>query len=293
LFGQKALKRAGFSVPANPKAFNFGCQGPDFLLYHNFYPWKRDSRVSNLGNAIHKRHCGPFLMDLIQAGLQHVDMQEYIQGFVTHHILDRWTHPYIIYRSGDGKYKHQELEIIIDTILALRLEKIRTWKEPVTPHINLGKRLPRSWVRVMKHTARKHFPREAGSITGRDWQRAYRNMLHALRLFFDPYGIKLILTMGAIRPFRYKKPSPSVDYLNESLHAWVHPALPQERHRESFWSLWEKALNEAGSILRTVQACWQGENQWTLLKQQIGNLSYDTGKDCEANLLNKAYDPIV
>ena len=45
--------------------FSLGCQGPDFLFYHNFLPWKKDKKLIELGSRMHKDACGPFLLELI------------------------------------------------------------------------------------------------------------------------------------------------------------------------------------------------------------------------------------
>ncbi|MFC4077156.1 zinc dependent phospholipase C family protein [Salinithrix halophila] len=293
LFGRAALKHSGSPLPSDPNPFHLGCQGPDFLLYHHFWPWKRGHEVSSLGSAIHRDHCGPFLLDLIDAAVEHPGMRDYVSGFLTHYILDRRTHPYIVYRSGDGKYKHQKLEVIIDTLLAERLEGIRTWKTPVVPWIIIGSRFPRQWVEVLQWTALKHFPEEAGTISPEDWNQAYRDMLKALRFFFDPWGIKWLLTLGYISPFRYRPVHDGNDYLNERQTEWLHPAQPEEKHRESFLMLWESALTEASDLLQQTQAFWKRELSLETLSTHIGDLSYDTGKPSSSGMKNQIAEPIV
>ncbi|PTM60053.1 zinc dependent phospholipase C family protein [Desmospora activa] len=293
LFGRAALERAELPLPTDPIPFQLGCQGPDFLLYHNFWPWKRENHVNELGEAIHRRHCGPFLIDLIEACVDHPSIREYVYGFLTHHILDRRLHPYIVYHSGDGKYKHQKLEVIIDTLLAEGLQGIRTWRTPVYPRIDVGPTLPRQWVEILHFAARKHFPKESRAITPDTWNAAYRDMLKALRLFYDPWSIKSVLTLGSISPFRYRPIDSDTDYLNEREAEWIHPAQSDEKHRESFFTLWESALEECALLLCQTDAYWKGKLSLETLSQNIGNLSYDTGKPCDSGLKNRVAEPIV
>ncbi|SDX36257.1 Zinc dependent phospholipase C [Marininema mesophilum] len=293
LFGHIALKHADLPIPQDPRAFQLGCQGPDFLLYHNFWPWKFGKTVNNLGNEIHKRHCGPFLTDLIQAAGSHPDLEEYVSGFLTHHILDRHAHPYIVYRSGEGKHKHQQLEVYIDTLLAERLENIRTWKTPVVPRIDIGPRLPDHWSKIMHDIARKHFPSETAQIRPEDWNTAYNDMKKALGFFYDPSGIKLALTFGYIYPFRYRPLHDGVDYLNEQEREWLHPAVPTERHRERFMDLWDNALTETTHLLRLTYSYWKSDTSLEELSEQIGNISYDIGKPAQLNLQAQVAEPIV
>lgn len=293
LFGDRVRKRAGLSAPEDLRPFHLGCQGPDFLLYHNFWPWKRDASVSRLGGVIHRKHCGPFLMNLILAAAEHPGMRDYVAGFLTHHVLDRCTHPYIIYKSGDEKYKHQKLEVIIDTLLAQRLEGIQTWKTPVVPRIDIGDSLPRQWVEVLQGAAQKHFPEETESVLPEHWNEGYRDMKQALSIFFDPYGIKWLLTFGYISPFRYRPVRTHIDYLNESGEEWVHPILPTEKHQESFLALWEFALKEGTDLLKKTVSFWKDEASADDLLGALGNVSYDTGKDCSFKRGSRVAAPVV
>ncbi len=293
LFGREALSEAGFSEPKHWGPFELGCQGPDVLLYHNFWPWKRNDAVKRLGFAIHRNHCGPFLVDLIQAVGEHPGMRSYVAGFLTHHVLDRNTHPYIHYWAGYRRYKHQKLEVIIDTLLAERMEGIQTWKTPAFTRIDVGESLPRQWVEVLAGIAQQHFPQETEMVLPTHWNQAYQDMKRALRLFHDPLGIKWLLTFGKIGPFRYRPIRTDTDYLNESGREWSHPAIPGEKHRESFLDLWATALDEAALLLQQADSYWKGTLPLSTLEQTIGNISYDTGKACDANLTNHLAEPLV
>ncbi|SFS46899.1 zinc dependent phospholipase C family protein [Marininema halotolerans] len=293
IFGHAALKRADLPIPSDPRTFQLGCQGPDFLLYHNFWPWKFGNDVVELGNEIHKRQCGPFLVDLIQAAGNQPELEEYVAGFLTHHMLDRHTHPYIVYRSGEGKHKHQQLEVFIDTLLAERLGNIRTWKTPVVPRIDIGSKLPSSWVNTMHNIARIHFPKETARVRPEDWSQAYDDMKKALRFFYDPWGIKLVLTFGYIYPFRYRPLRDGVDYLNEQEREWLHPAVPTERHRERFMTLWENALAETATLLRLIHLYWKSDTSIEEVSEKLGDISYDIGKPVSLGLEAQVEDPIV
>lgn len=293
LFGEQVWKKTGRPMPSDPRPYQLGCQGPDPLLYHHFWPWQPRTAVVALGSAIHLNHCGPFLRDLIRSAQTDPTFRDYVAGFLTHHILDRETHPYIHYRSGKGRYKHQELEVCIDTRLAERMAGIRTWKTPVVPRIDIGKRLPDEWVTHLHDTARRHFPEETETISPQDWQDAYRDMKRALRLFFDPWGIKWVLTAGKIAPFRYRPLPTDIDYLNEKRQQWRHPAVPEETHQESFMEMWDTAVKEGVDLLQLTFAYWEGEAVLSELEEKLGNRSYDTGKNCERGLVNRVFDPIV
>ncbi len=57
-------------------------------------------------------------MDLIERAKNRDDqVRAFVFGFITHHILDRNTHPYIHYRAGYEGNDHQKLEVFIDTLM--------------------------------------------------------------------------------------------------------------------------------------------------------------------------------
>ena len=131
LFGREVLERIGegemIGDAGKRRLFQMGCQGPDFLFYHNFLPWKRGDAMNRLGGEMHSRHCGPVLMELLDtvSGLSARrsdpdDAVVYALGFVLHHTLDRNVHPYVFSRSGFRKWDHQRFEVMMDTIVVRR-----------------------------------------------------------------------------------------------------------------------------------------------------------------------------
>lgn len=158
----------------------------------------------------------------------------------------------------------------------------------------MGDRLPAELVETLHQIACKYYPEDAGKLQPHEYHEAYRDMKKAFSLFFDPWGIKLVLTLGMIRPFRHSKFIPARDFLNIHRETWLHPALSEEKHDESFWDLWEIAIKEGKAILPQVHHYWEtGEGTRDTLCELIGNRSYDTGKDCSLGLVNQFADPLV
>jgi len=103
VFGEEALARgvsdsSGFLAHSGP-AFRLGCQGPD-LFYHNMRTRPAGIRY---GVLLHRRHYGMVAQAMVQAAKDrdpHGPGAAYAAGFVTHGILDRMLHPYIVFFSG-------------------------------------------------------------------------------------------------------------------------------------------------------------------------------------------------
>ncbi|WP_330948558.1 zinc dependent phospholipase C family protein [Virgibacillus sp. MG-45] len=271
-----------------------GAQGPDPFFYYNFWPWIKNEPVHEIGMQLHSNHCGPFLLDLItSAKAMDKEVRAYVFGFITHHILDRNTHPYINYRAGYNSNNHQRLEVIIDTIMMEKYHNLKTWKTPVYKEINVGTRLNASIVELLHETIQKHYPDIAKSSSSYI-QKAYRDMKLALKLLSDPYGWKNALLKSLVSAYSHQPVKNQVDYLNLAHTAWKHPATG-EISTESFIDLYEKGRAEAIEIMTAVLLYWDSEKDIELdkIKALIGNISYDTGKPIELALENKYSEPIV
>ncbi|MEK4008029.1 zinc dependent phospholipase C family protein [Paenibacillus sp. FSL H3-0333] len=289
------------------RLYNLGCQGPDFLLYHSFLPWRRDTGALHLGDQMHTQSCGPVLVDLWEAarrleGTEAAQAQLYFLGFLTHHLLDRNLHPYINWKAGYKYRAHQRFEIDLDTLFMKRLHGMNTWQHAAWATIDTGARLPEPVYRILHATALKHYPETMDRLPAEIWQSAYRDMVLAQKCLYDPKGWKKAITWGRTRRLFSRKLTAReerLDYLNERHSRWRHPALYSEVQTESVWELWEAALAEGRTVLGAL-ADWLGctedsasasrkLGQFTLA---LGNRSYDTGKDCSMNLQNQYAEPI-
>ncbi|MCF6136139.1 zinc dependent phospholipase C family protein [Pseudalkalibacillus berkeleyi] len=298
-FGERLLEKTRiFTLTDETRPyFNFGTQGPDPFFYHNFWPWK-SSYVTEVGDRIHHENCGDFLMKLIEYTKQHTHddkLVAFTTGFLTHHILDRNAHPYINYRSGTEGNRHQKLEIIIDTLLMKREKGIETWNTPVNKQLAIGKTLHKPIEKMLEETIVTTFPDLHEKMPEGYINQSYRHMQTALRVLFDPLGWKNKLLKDRVDPFSYQKEIAEADYLNEQQTPWYHPAQPDEKHDETFMDLIEQAEKEGIDILNLLKSYWFDNNEGAreLLKENIGNFCYDTGKELSLRLENKHFDPIL
>lgn len=310
LFGQQALRQLGresmIGSKENRNAFHLGCQGPDFLFYHNFWPWQTSKHMNALGSEMHSRHCGPVLLDMLRCvrGRTLSDpAAAYVMGFVLHHVLDRNAHPFVFYKSGFKKWNHQRYEIIMDTLIARKLAGIETWKTPVWKEIETGGDFPEGIVDMFEAVVRKHYPEHASSIRREDWNKANRDMIQAQRLFHDPSGVKRVITFNQIEPFLFKRDNAPLDYLNEAREPWHCPTDPNEWHNESVWDLWDMALEDARSLAGAAFAYLEEgaitsepgtiEQLELMISEAMGNRSYETGKPCDSRLAIQYVNPII
>ncbi|WP_310829255.1 zinc dependent phospholipase C family protein [Paenibacillus pedocola] len=292
-------------VETCPELYQLGCQGPDFLLYHSFLPWKKENRALRLGDLMHTENCGPVLIEfwkraisLPSADLKNV--QQYFLGFLTHHLLDRNLHPYINWKAGYKHRDHQRFEIVLDTVFMKRLKGIDTWRHSVWKKINVGSHLPLPIHTILHETAAVWYP-DTKKLPAEMWHEAYLDMLLAHKCLYDPRGWKKSLLWGKARRLFSQQLSPAeekLDYLNEKHGQWRHSALYSEVRTESVWELWEEALAEGRTVLRALGS-WlnssvpaDASRALEKFKEVLGDRSYDTGKDCSSKLKNLYAEPI-
>jgi len=279
--------------------FHLGCQGPDFLFYHRFFPWQGKSAMNELGSRMHQEACGAALMQMADAVRQNGagpddPLTVYVTGFLMHHVLDRNMHPYVFCKSGFKKWDHQRFEVILDTIVVRKLRGQDTWAVPAWKEIDIGPRLPESVTAMLEQVAAVHYPGTAQHIRRDDWNAAYRDMIRAQKLFHDPTGLKTILTFKQIEPFVYKRRYPNRDYLNESHSPWRHPALENVRSTASFWDLWEQSLQDGHNVWEAAFRYWAEPTDTArlALAEAIGNRSYEHGEDVSLGLEIRCEEPI-
>lgn len=304
IFGQEVIKAVEkedwLNQPKLRKLFNLGCQGPDILFYHNFWPWQRDKKMTTLGSAMHSKQCGPLLLELVQSVHGHrLDDPKviYVLGFLMHHVLDRNLHPYVFYRSGFRKWDHQYFEVAMDTLIARRKLGIETWQTPVLNEISVGAELPPFIAPMFVKATSQLYPELTANISESDWRKSYRDMLLAQKIFHDPSGLKRRLTFNQIDPMVYKRKLTHHDYLNEARTEWRHPALEDHVSNLSFWDMWDPAREDGNQVMRAAigylikTTSDEQEKAYKDLKAVVGNRSYETGLSCENNAEIRFSDP--
>jgi len=280
-------------------AFALGCQGPD-IFYHS-----RGRRPVGFeyGSLLHRRGAGAFSAELLEAGIpaQRRDdglnaLDAYALGFITHAILDRFAHPYIVYKSARllpsknetfrTDHAHAFFERIIDVTMLkiLRGAEISFWDQDdlltetcENPPPGLKELLSEALVRA--------FPERAGK-DGKLKERI-DNTFHDCAYFYHltaPSQTMLALVGSSdARQFPLKKRhliylypeelSGHIDYLNLEKCSWFYPAGDGKEDTRSFPELYEEALNTAADSLSGIVGGYLGEGIFSSDEavQAIGN----------------------
>jgi hypothetical protein len=293
-FGIVADKALEKITHTHNKAFALGCQGPD-IFYHS-----QERRPVGLeyGALLHRRGAGIFTAGLLKMGLPDPPPDEedirsgrrekginalgaYALGFMTHALLDRAAHPYIVYKSGwvspqkpeTLRYArlHAFFERILDTLMLERLrgEAVSSWDQEGilagicgNPPLGLKELLAKALVLA--------FPERAG----KDEKLSLRieNTFTDCRDFYfftDPRrtsasdspsnphstgekGVPPISAGNLPYVFPEKLP-PDLDFLNLEKKPWYYPAGENQiaGHR-SFPEVYEDAVRSAAESITPV-----------------------------------------
>jgi len=315
-FGVVAGKTLEKIRDTHKKVFALGCQGPD-IFYHN-----QRSRPVGLeyGTLLHRRGAGIFTAGLLKMGLPDPPPDEedirmhrrekginalgaYALGFMTHAILDRQAHPYIVYKSGSFSplqpesirftRAHAFFERIIDVLMLkqLRGEEISGWDQldvlTVTcenPPLGLKELLARALVLA--------FPER----TGKDEKLSLRieNTFHDCAVFYDltapanPVREKISASLQkALLAYTYPKELPvHIDFLNLEKRPWYYPAGKEKEDTRSFPEIYSGAVTAAADSLTPVIGRYLEEGFFPIKEagQAIGNgglsIVDEEGKPC-------------
>lgn len=280
--------------PVDLRAFYLGCQGPD-IFYHN-----QHSRPSGFlyGSRMHRWGFGKFCLRLAEeaksAGwdTSHPGFS-YLLGFLSHGLLDRAAHPFIIYFSGwkipgepetnSLKRSHAFLERVLDVLLFEERKKDNFFHCPWQGEVGGPEVFPDDFWKTVALALWKTYPgayfwedalprvRNAVSDTHGFLQwtdvRSGRGPREALRLDqAEPQVQRLALFHPMILP--------PEDFLNKKKAVWEHP-LTGKPQTESFVEIYERCLARAVGVFRQFLEFWNAEGSYkgAELEAELGNES--------------------
>lgn len=264
LFGEQCAGRVRLSLDRRDPFFVLGAQGPDLFLHSQ----RTKPRAIQYGALLHRKGFAR-LASLLSSDADS-QVRRYAAGFITHIVLDRYSHPFINYFAGwwdrtrpetrRYRYMHPFLERLIDIEL-LRREEARHPREiDFARLIDCGEEIPELLLRALEEA----LPRCLESA-GRDAElverlrNAYRDALGYYRFTStadDAYLREAIRREAAGRiserwlSLIHPPSLPyDLDVLNTEHRWWTHPCDNARRSEESFLDLWERALEEGARLL--------------------------------------------
>ena len=287
------------------KAFVLGCQGPD-IFYHS---QKRRPVCLEYGTLLHRRGAGIFTAGLLKMGLPNPPPDEedirmhrrekginalgaYALGFMTHAILDRLAHPFIVYKSGwfsPSKSKalrffslHAFFERIIDVLMLKQLRgmEISSWDQKgllaetcENPPIGLKVLLGSALILT--------FPERAGKDEKLS-RRIENTFLDCAAFYYltapdnttrqNPSAASSVRREHLSYIFPEDLPA-QIDFLNLEHRPWYYPSGEEKADTRSFPEIYAGAVHAAADTLAGVIGRYLEDGSFPIKEaaQAIGN----------------------
>ncbi|MEM5948017.1 hypothetical protein WKV44_05635 [Spirochaetia bacterium 38H-sp] len=255
------------------RALTLGAQGPD-IFFHN-----RRTMPSgiSMGSLAHRRDYGliseAMLRRTAESKVQSEELM-YVAGWLSHSVVDRIFHPYVIYRSGWFSSKsdatrryirwHSMLERIMDRILleSLRGENVSDYD--MYALCSIGDTIP-LWLKKLLVYSFKQAYREVRrdkKVSLRvanayaDTMAFYRDIHPSIKEKLSPYLAKRPTRETKKRSVSLLHPpfSPDFDVLNLEHSIWYSPFCKEKKYTSSVMELYETAVKKVSDIFSFIKS---------------------------------------
>lgn len=316
LFAQRVMEQCQKQdikrlIERHPQIFYIGSNGPDFLFFSHSKPWEsyKSHTLNHLGSAMHATQINAFyevalrcIQEQTKADIKEL-MLVYLFGHLCHWALDKTTHPYIFYRTGDCKGAsaglHHRFESMMDTMMLDRfyhmsIKDFRSY-EICEYDEDILKAISRIYVPVAKEVYHVE-------VKVHDVRESLNSWYDIQKMLYDPNQVKYKVLKGIEGVIR--KPwmisgnvvkaviDEQYDVLNDQKQEWLHPCDDTIRSNASFMELFEEAIVTATSVIEKAYGCVEYGADVTSVLHILNNQAYDTGMstDCEMKYFNSIYD---
>lgn len=278
-------------------------QNTDILFFYNITNFKRGKEIREFGYRSQKIKTYEFFSTLINYikyndHQYHPQVIAYLYGMLSHYVLDSTVHPFIIYKTGQFdkndkntyqyNHLHNELESYFDNYLLRIRRGIKPHKFKCHKYCFNVEDFSKELIEVMDFTYKEVF----GVHNFHEYYfKSSKQMKFFYRVFrYDPTGIKRVFysMVDGVCPKSFLRKVPLSyhmkmrkwkPFLNLEHEKWYHPTDKRTKSNESFLELYTKALAKSTKMIQEINQYLYYDKKINL-KKVIGNLSYETGKDC-------------
>ena len=262
----------------NYDAYSLYGQGHDLLIYQDWWKLWQLNRHIQESLLLQENAIQEFVFRfLCEAANRNVLAKEQIRlfigpGYLSHHILDSYLHPLIIYYSGDhvrkkenATWKHGIIENLLDAYLIKHFENIDCRTYPVYQDFCFpDTRLDQDVFQILTNTLDSVYGIVNG---GQKFERAMLQMEQLVRtLKYDPSGLKRVFfnsldsfSKGSASFSYHVRADDIEEYLNRDHRQWENPKRPELSSSKSMLELYHEALQVGAEIIAKVdKLCVQG-----------------------------------
>lgn len=249
--------------------FSLFAQGHDLILFSDFYKFwqlkenQRDSLLLQEGKLTQ------FVYNYLQHAIKTESInneitRSFIIGYISHHILDSYIHPQLIYYTGghmpnkkEKKWEHGIAETLIDTYLMKNHEGLDSKKYKVYKDFKFEKIIDKGFSNTLTESLKTTY---SSPLMGEKFKIAFQQAELLIRVLrYDPLKIKQIalshadfLIMGASSLSYNVDTEKAIDYLNINHDQWHNPYNSNLTSCKSFADLYYDAIAHCADIINEL-----------------------------------------
>lgn len=281
-------------------------QGHDFLIYHNFYKLRTTEQLNeNIEASTLLQEF--YFPEFVYSFLHHAELNGCLNdeqvrlfigpGFITHHIVDAYAHPYIIYYSGDQArdpknktWYHGIMENLLDIYFMKKYEDF-DYKTPVNhDFIFHTKRLSEKFLKTLNDSIEDVYGiKNSGNI--------FKTSLGQMRLYVralkdDRFALKRKVfdlvdpLLKGTSSFSYNRSEKNlIPDLNLDHMEWCNPMNGDIKSTDSLIELIDKALTDSAHIIEQLDIMIKsGHIDKEKVLELIPNIASTHGLECNQKL---------
>lgn len=297
-------------LPINKELYRVASQGHDLGMFFKWYNLKLRGETHKfslevLQNSKFLDYIATYIKYIKDNKLEdNIDVKNYLYGYITHHYLDAFTHPYIIYKTGEylntpetEKYigQHCLYETQIDKVFLDEFYNGKQIHKIFPKHINYDKTIESvnsyAFDKVYNNKLYgKYFVEAMNDIY--PFLKIFRNDLTKIKLLgykMLDLGLKTIKSGSRYEFLSYQIKNPyNLDDLFTTEY-WNNPVDNKENHC-SFMNLYLSALMEVTNIIEELENIITDTSKtFNEIYNVVDNKSAIHGYECDKNLKLKYF----
>lgn len=301
LFAQEVLEQLSKQdikkiIENHPHIFYIGSNGPDFLFFSHIKPWTayKSHKLNRLGSRMHATHINEFYRVALSCIQEQKDeatketMLAYLFGHLCHWALDKTTHPYIFYRTGNCKGLsagyHHRFESMMDTMMLYRFTGLDIKDYKSYEICDFDDAMLKAIARIYVPVARRVYHQD---IKVHELREALTSWRDVQKLLYDPTNTKYCVLKGietiTRQPWKIsgnivkRKIDERYDVLNEQHNLWKHPCDEHCTSNASFLDLFQKAISSAVCVIEKAYGCVEYGGDIEGVLEELDDAAYDSG----------------
>lgn len=248
---------------------NVFAQGHDLLLYASPLNFLKNRNISLiLSNYKFREFVYAYLKIILKNNFIYQDksVKSFLYGYISHHILDSYFHPFIMQYAPDyipirkKTWLHGEIETLYDTLFLTKKLKISLQDHKIYKDFCCSDIISKALISTIDTAIDKTYNIKN---CGKHFKRAFYLNSRYMRLYrYDPNGIKKkfaaitnpIVKLGADKFFYDERELPKLEkYINSNHQEWRN-IWNNERFNDSFYDIYSKAIADTVNSIKQIES---------------------------------------